>query len=81
MVECQFFRTSLIDMTVDQRIDLSEMDSFVVLIVCDGDVKISVDSSDSRICHAGETILVAACSKELRIVNITPFAKLIKCNL
>lgn len=81
LVECPFFRTSLIDMTVDQRIDLSDTDSFVVLMVCDGDVKISVDSSDSRICHAGETVLVAACANELRIVNISPSAKLIKCNL
>lgn len=81
LVECSFFKTSFVEMTVDQRIDLSETDSFVVLMVCDGKVKISVDSSDSRICHSGETVLIAACSNELRIVNISPSAKLIKCNL
>lgn len=81
LVDCQFFKTYLIDMTVDQRIDLSDTDSFVILMICEGEVKISVDSSDSRISRAGETLLIAANSKELRIVNISPSAKILKCNL
>lgn len=81
LVDCSFFRTSVIDMTVDQRIDLSAVDSFVILMVCEGEVKVSVDTSDSRFCHAGDALLIAASAEELRIVNISPSAKVIKCNL
>ncbi len=81
LVDCPFFKTSVIDMTVDQRIDLSGVDSFVILMVCEGEVKVSVDTSDSRFCHAGEALLIAASAEELRIVNISPSAKVIKCNL
>ncbi len=59
LVSCEHFSSSVLTLTTGHTFDLTERDSFTVVMVCDGDVKITADEEERTACR-GETILVAA---------------------
>ena len=76
---CEHFNVSLLDMTMPQNLDLRSADSFVVVIVCDGEVTLTVDADETRHCRCGETLLVAAESQAMQISPASRKARVLLC--
>ena len=60
LVSCPYFTTSLYDLTRQQSVDLSRLDSFVVVICLEGHGTLTSDAGSSVSIHQGETVLVPA---------------------
>ena len=67
LVSCPYFTTSLYDLTQARTIDLSSLDSFLVVICMGGHATLSTDGGDPMPVHQGETVLVPASARTLRI--------------
>lgn len=61
-----YFKTMLYDLTDEYTVDLSELDSFVALVVAEGECRISADDDVIEIKN-GNTVLIGASSKSVRI--------------
>lgn len=67
LVSCDYFTTSLLDLTKQYNMDIAELDSFVIAICTSGSGTITDDKGDSIEIKQGETILVPATAKKLEI--------------
>ena len=68
LVSSPYFTTSVYDLTDEITCDYAELDSFVVLICMDGKATIFDNDGHEEHIHAGETVLLAASTQEVRIV-------------
>ena len=68
LVSCPYFTTSLYDLTQAQTIDYSALDSFVVVICVEGKGTLCDDSGNEMPIHQGETVLLPATVKSLRVI-------------
>ena len=59
VVSCQYFTTSILDLTLPFAKDLSSIDSFMVVMCLAGSGTLEVDGEEVGI-HQGETVLVPA---------------------
>ena len=67
VVSCKYFTTSIYDLTLPFARDLSELDSFLVVMCLDGSGTLEVDGETLDI-HQGETVLVPASADDLCLV-------------
>jgi mannose-6-phosphate isomerase len=67
MVTCPYFNTSVYDIDKPMMLDYSSLDSFVVLIGIEGSSVVTDDEGDKFDFRGGETILVPATAKTLRV--------------
>lgn len=68
LVSCPYFTTSLYVLTEPKTIDLSLLDSFVVLIVMEGRATITDDKGNKTEVHQGETVLLPAVTGSVSVV-------------
>ena len=68
LVSCPYFTTSLYVLTESYTIDLSALDSFVVLIAMEGRASITDDAGNTVDVHQGETVLLPAVTGRVDIV-------------
>ncbi len=67
LVSCKYFTTSLYDLTLPFARDLSEIDSFMVVMCIDGSGTIQVDGEDVYV-HQGETVLIPASADDVCLI-------------
>ncbi len=67
LVSCPYFTTTLYDLTQARTIDLSSLDSFLVVICMGSHATLSTDGGDPMPIHQGETVLIPASTRTLRI--------------
>ena len=67
VVSCKFFTTSIYDLTLPYARDLSEIDSFLVVMCLSGTGSLEVDGEEVEI-HQGETVLVPASADDICFV-------------
>lgn len=67
VVRCPYFTTSIYDIDTPQTIDYSSLDSFVILIGVKGKGTVTDDTGQSTCLCAGESILMPATNKSLRV--------------
>ena len=71
LVRCPFFTTSLYEVDAPLTEDLSGLDSFLVVLCVEGSG--TVESDDCRMdFHRGETLLIPAENRSLRILPDGP---------
>ncbi|MDE6484560.1 MAG: class I mannose-6-phosphate isomerase [Duncaniella sp.] len=80
LVNCKHFSSSVLSLTTGHTFDLTDRDSFTVVMVCDGDVKITADEEE-RTAHRGETILVAAAVEKLILTPLSQEAVVLLSHL
>lgn len=66
LVQCNYFTTSLYDLTEPMTIDYSELDSFVILIGMKGEVTVTDNEGNTFTLAAGETVLIPATTKSIK---------------
>lgn len=66
VVQCEHFTTAVYDLDEPMTIDYSDLDSFVILIGVKGEGTVTVDREATTL-RAGDTILLPATTKEVRI--------------
>ena len=79
LVSCPYFTTSLCDLTAPLTLDYAALDSFVVVICVEGKGMIADDSGNELPIHQGETVLLPATVKSLRIVPEGKLKMLTSC--
>ena len=67
LVSCPYFTTSVYDLTLPYARDLSEIDSFMVVMCLSGNGSLEVDG-DAIELHQGETVLIPAAADDLCMV-------------
>ena len=67
LVSCPYFCTAVYDLDEPMTLDYSELDSFVILIGMKGKANITDDEGNQTTLQAGETILVPATTKTLKV--------------
>ncbi len=67
VVSCRYFTTSIYDLTLPYAKDLSEIDSFLVVMCLSGRGSLEVDGESVDI-HQGETVLVPASADDICFV-------------
>ena len=67
VVSCQYFTTSIYDLTLPYAKDLSQLDSFLVVICLSGRGTLEVDGEEITV-HQGETVLVPASADDICFV-------------
>ena len=67
VVSCQYFTTSIYDLTLPYAKDLSDIDSFVVVMGLEGSGTLEVDGEEVPI-RQGETVLIPASADDLCLV-------------
>lgn len=67
VVSCPYFTTAVYDLDEPMTLDYSELDSFVVLIGVKGAATLIDDEGNATPLRAGETVLVPATTKEVRV--------------
>lgn len=78
LVACPYFTTSLYDLTEEISCDYSELDSFVIFICFEGNCMITDNEGNSLPINAGETVLLPACTDNVKLVPVTDTAKLLE---
>lgn len=73
LVESKFFTTTLYDLTEPMDLDYSDLDSFVILIDVGGEGVVTDSEGNKTTLNAGETILVPATEKGLRVEGTVKF--------
>ena len=73
MVQCPYFCTAVYDLNEPMTLDYSELDSFVVLIGLKGEAKITDNEGNIISFQAGESILVPATTKTLKVEGTIKF--------
>ena len=79
LVSCPYFTTSLCDLTAPLTLDYAALDSFVVVICVEGKGMIADDSGNEMPIHQGETVLLPATVKSLRVVPEGKLKMLTSC--
>lgn len=69
LISCPYFTTTLYDLTEDLPLDLSALDSFLVVICIEGKGSVWDDSGCEMPIHQGETVLVPASVRSLRFTT------------
>jgi len=72
LIDCSYFTTAVYDLTEPMTLDYSELDSFVALIGLKGEGALTIDG-EKAVLHAGETIVVPACAKEVSVSGTIKF--------
>lgn len=72
LVDCPHFSTAVYDLDEPMTIDYSELDSFVIFIGVKGEGTLTIDGEDVSF-HAGESILLPAYIKEVRVNGTLKF--------
>ena len=72
LIDCSYFTTAVYDLTELMTLDYSELDSFVALIGLKGEGALTIDGEEA-VLHAGETIVVPACAKEVSVSGTIKF--------
>ena len=67
IVSCKYFTTSIYDLTLPYARDLSEIDSFLVVMCLQGSGTLEVDGETVEV-HQGETVLIPASADDLCMV-------------
>ena len=67
VVSCPYFTTAVYDLDEPMTLDYSELDSFVALIGVKGAATLVDDEGNATSLRAGETVLVPATTKEIRV--------------
>ncbi len=67
MVDCPYFKTNFIDLTVKINQDVTERDSFTIYMCVGGEAEIKNDWG-SVLIKKGETVLIAAASKSIELI-------------
>ena len=67
VVSCPYFTTSIYDLTLPYAKDLSELDSFLVVMCLEGSGCLEVDGEEVFV-HQGETVLIPASADDLCLV-------------
>ena len=73
LVQCPYFCTAVYDLNEPMTLDYSELDSFVVLIGLKGEAKITDNEGNIISFQAGESILVPATTKTLKVEGTIKF--------
>ena len=73
LVQCPYFCTAVYDLNEPMTLDYSELDSFVVLIGLKGEAKITDNEGNTVSFQAGESILVPAITKTLKVEGTIKF--------
>lgn len=73
LVKCPYFCTAVYDLDEPMTIDYSELDSFVILIGLKGEATITDNEGNVTSLKAGESILVPATTKELKVDGTLKF--------
>ena len=79
LVSCPYFTTSLCDLTAPLTLDYAALDSFVVVICVEGKGMLADDSGNEMPIHQGETVLLPATVKSLRVVPEGKLKMLTSC--
>lgn len=67
LVSCRYFTTSVYDLTLPYARDLSEIDSFVVVMCLEGEGSLQVDGETVAV-RQGETVLIPASADDLCMI-------------
>ena len=73
LVQCPYFCTVVYDLNEPMTLDYSELDSFVILIGLKGEAKITDNEGNTVSFQAGESILVPATTKTLKVEGTIKF--------
>ena len=73
LVSCPYFTTAVYDLDEAMTLDYSELDSFVILIGMKGEGTIADDEGNETSLKAGETVLIPATTKELKVSGNVKF--------
>ena len=73
LVHCPYFNTAVYDLDEPMTLDYSELDSFVILIGVKGEGKITDNEGNETSLRAGETILIPATTRELKVEGTVKF--------
>jgi mannose-6-phosphate isomerase len=73
VVRCPYFTTSVYDLDEPMTIDYSDLDSFVILIGVKGGGALSDDLGHHTTLRTGETVLLPATTKEVRVTGNVRF--------
>ncbi len=73
LVSCPYFTTAVYDLDEAMTLDYSELDSFVILIGMKGEGTIVDDEGNETSLKAGETVLIPATTKELKVSGNVKF--------
>lgn len=73
LVSCPFFTTAVYDIDEQMKLDYSELDSFVILIGVGGSGVVTTANGGSFSLNAGETMLIAADTDELKVSGKVKF--------
>ncbi len=76
MVECDHFKSDIYQLTESKRVELSNLDSFVILICVDGKSDIECDGYHTKMKH-GETLLLPATAQNIVITPLKGECKII----
>ncbi|MBR0286744.1 MAG: class I mannose-6-phosphate isomerase [Bacteroidales bacterium] len=67
VVSCPYFTTSILDLTLPYAKDLSDIDSFMVVMCLEGEGSLEVDGQEISV-HQGETVLIPADADDICFV-------------
>ncbi len=73
LVNCNYFHTAVYDLDAPMLLDYSELDSFVILILLEGEGQAVDNEGNTTDLHAGSTVLVPASTKTLQISGTVKF--------
>ena len=73
LVQCPYFNTAVYDLDEPMTIDYSELDSFVILIGLKGSASITDNEGNTFTLQAGESVLIPASTKELKVDGAIKF--------
>lgn len=77
LVNCKYFTTNLLDLEADRLRNFSALDSFVVYICMDGQANLCDDKGNELLLRRGQTTLVPADTKQIRLAP-SPHVKLLE---
>ena len=72
VVSCPYFTTAVYDLTEPMTLDYSDLDSFIIIIGVKGEGTLTADGEQTTL-RAGETILLPATTKEVRVEGCVRF--------
>lgn len=78
VVKSPYFLTSIIQVVDEYKMRLKDRDSFTILMVVEGSVKISVDGYKKDY-PLGSTILIPACAEDISFSALSKSCKIMEC--
>lgn len=76
LVSCPYFQTSVYDLTQPLDIDVSSLDSFMILVATKGQATLTIDGDTSVSLAAGQTILIPAKVKTIHVSGTISFVEI-----